>query len=54
MKTFFDFDGGDFYPPNPYDFKKFTLRGCLLNIIKLIVIFVILFFVLSKLIDRLH
>ena len=33
---------------NRYDFEPVTFRGCLLNIVKLVIIFIMLFFVLPK------
>ena len=42
------FDGG-FGVFNRFDFEEVTFGGCLLNVIKLIVIFAILFFVFAKL-----
>ena len=54
MKILFEagggFDGGlGFYPPNPHDFEQPSCRGRLVNIIKLVIILSIVFFVFFKL-----
>ena len=53
MKILFEMGGGfngglGFYPPNPADFEQPSCRGCLVNAVKLVIIFVVLF-VLFKL-----
>ncbi len=55
MKILYESDGGGgfdgglgFYPPNPSDFEQPSFKGCLWNAIKLVIILIIVFFVLSK------
>ena len=54
MKTLFEigggFDGGlGFYPPNPHDFEQPSCRGCLVNVVKLILILIVLFVIFKLL-----
>ena len=53
MKILFEMGGGfngglGFYPPNPADFEQPSCRGCLVNVVKLVIIFIVIF-VLFKL-----
>ena len=39
-------DGGGYY--GPFSYEEPSLRGCLLNVIKLVIILILVFFVFSK------